>query len=81
MTYKIEVTEEDIRRGKPQSCCSCPVFRAIARTTGKAVEVLCKSIALGKEVEAALPEKARKFIEAFDDGRPVKPFTFTLRLP
>lgn len=84
---KIEVTQEDIDRGKQGSRCWCPIARAIKRTLywmpgdtmipdGR-VEVSIAQVAI-EDGRADLPFEASNFIVAFDRGEPVKPFSFEL---
>jgi hypothetical protein len=83
---RVEVTAEDIARGRSCANGSCPIARAARRVLGCPVSVGSCSIAgKGKGWVTSLPRKARDFIRAFDDIdgalRPVKPFAFTLRIP
>lgn len=60
---------------------SCPISLALRDATGK------DSISIGTSpdrayfgiYEAALPQKAKDFISAFDAGRDVKPLSFVLK--
>lgn len=79
---KVEVTAEDIQRGKRKLCRECPVARALTRAAGKQVEVGNSHY----RDEAAqwhrpLPEVAKHFIAAFDYGGSVAPFTFDVGFP
>ena len=88
---KITVTQEDINEGSPQDPGSCPVALACIRELklGKTddIEVVENAVAVGRSTANGdwvtktykPPVKVTKFIEAFDKGKPVKPFTFTLR--
>lgn len=85
---KITVTREDIAKGEATRHMTvrphcCPVARAVQRA--------CEDTELkvwehgvyrshGDDI-AQLPKKAGNFVVRFDDGKPVKPFTFTLRMP
>ncbi len=84
-SYEISVTAEDIARGKRGSCGECPIALAVARALGKAtdVKVTCVFAYIRHNLRDAttvyaLPGKATRFIDAFDDGEPVEPFTFTM---
>lgn len=78
----VDVTEDDIRHGEREECRNCPVARAIARATGRAVLVdgdeFCFASVL---VDYTLPAAARDFIHLFDTGCNVKPFSFTISIP
>lgn len=75
---KIEVTARDIEKGLPEDKCGCPVALAIRRATGLEVSVWCSmSVKVGREY-IDLPDEAEDFINRFDQGEPVQPFTFDL---
>ncbi len=83
-TIKIIVTKTDIQKGKRDTSNLCPVAKAIRRCAGLyGIDVygdeLGFGIALRRLVD--LPKKVSKFVERFDFGKPVKPFSFTLKLP
>ena len=73
----INVTPEDITRGVRLSACSCPIALAIKRTTTDSASVTDHTIYIGTR-HFATPQSVRRFIEYFDDARPVYPFTFIL---
>ena len=84
----IEVTADDIRLGERTHACRCPVARAVARATGGSIDEADVAAAAGKMnvtfpdgtfAEYALPQEVDAFMDAFDHGRPVAPFTFTAR--
>jgi hypothetical protein len=85
----IQVTQADIDRGTPSNPCDCPVWHAIARAlpwlsepfTVGPLGLCATSDLLGTSGGIALPDEAHKFMSRFDDGRPVRPFAFTLDLP
>ena len=77
---KITVTKEDIQKGRRGDPFLCPVARAIKRRcklTGRKV-VVGNSLASVLSRTLDIPKKAQKFINNFDDKRPVKPFSFNL---
>lgn len=77
----IHVNAEHIRHGISQECCHCPVALALFEQTKTPYVVAgCHVVGLDK-VEIPLPENARAFIAAFDEGEPVKPFAFEIDLP
>lgn len=80
--YKIKVTKTDIKRGKPGVPCACPISLAISRATGmKRVYVSDPSIPLHNYCYFGnKPEQIEDFIEKFDEGDKVRPFSFELEL-
>jgi hypothetical protein len=85
----ISVTAEHIAKGERDSCRFCPVARAISEALPDIELVAVDSAyasfghpdAWPRCREIALPDPATRFIEAFDAGDPVKPFTFELDYP
>ena len=83
---RINVTRRDIDRGEQYSPEDCPIARA-ARRHFRDVSVAWDALlAAGQlrpgsslEVRFELPDEAKEFIRAFDDGEDVHPFTFELR--
>jgi hypothetical protein len=79
---KIEVTQEDIDKGKRDDCTSCPIALAAIRTGATSAFVDSDSIHIVAENERGLffklPLKAQQFIHDFDYSRPVSPFSFVL---
>lgn len=78
---RIEVTERDIRLGRPRRAFTCPVARAVKRATGaRTVGVDDVVITLDMAREFETPKKVRDFIGKldFDGRRGLKPFSFTL---
>jgi hypothetical protein len=86
-TIRVEVTAEDIRKGVVGSCDACPVAKALRRTfrTKSATVYYVRSATPRcsvKKLDALpLPLDAAKFAANFDDGKPVSPFSFDLRIP
>ena len=82
-TKTISVTREDIRLGVKKLSHRCPIARAIRRICGfQKITVGIVRIAWvldGKPHNCRLPDKAFKFINQFDAGQIVRPFTFQLR--
>lgn len=83
---KIEVTDEDIRTGTPNSCLSCPITKAVMRALNKENSVDERVIAVydytGGGVRTKcfpLSRNARKFVRDFDARKKVKPFYFFLK--
>lgn len=81
--YKIKVTKADIKKGKKGSVCDCPIALAIKRATG----LKGRDVAVGDyqpEVDGYIfegpCESLTTFIEAFDGGEKVKPFSFNMEM-
>jgi nitrate/TMAO reductase-like tetraheme cytochrome c subunit len=82
---KITVTQKDIDKGLKSSCYECPIAHALKRKVKNKIRygfaVNADFIDLTKDNKwwiYALPKKAQTFIKRFDDGKPVKPFTFEI---
>jgi hypothetical protein len=80
---RIEVTQEDIGNGKRKSCWGCPIALAVGRTANLSFgERFVGSTFIewfdGRWHRSEVPPLAAQFIEAFDAGKPVKPFSFEL---
>lgn len=80
----IKVTKTDIALGIPRSCYKCPIARAVSRAFKSLafVDVGANVIEVNYKYKnwfADLPVKAMYFIDAFDDGRRTKPFSFTAK--
>lgn len=92
MKIHFDVTEEDIKDGNPGDFNSCPIALSIARGIdwGNPVarvyvddstiefEISGKRVTNGGR--CILPEKIKNFVNDFDDGKPVKPFGFTVTI-
>lgn len=86
MIVTVDVTQDDIRDGVRGQCYRCPVARAISRllvstvlaqvTPGLVVFPAC-----GTVPPVPLPEHAGRWIDAFDGGYNVRPFSFVLDIP
>lgn len=81
---KVEITKSLIKRGERASCVDCPVALAINKTFKLHHASVDNGCAMAvdknnKTIYFKLPKKAKNFIERFDDGKRVKPFTFELR--
>lgn len=75
---RISVTAADIQAGGPNDPAYCPIARAVRRLgLKKKVRVWNDSLLLDSS-SYELPERAVLFIDRFDDGHRVRPFTFTL---
>ena len=87
MKFQIRVTRDDIRKGVKDSPCNCPIARAAKRVFGtKNVNVSGEAIEVGygyggyETLYLPLPKAGERFVEAFDDGKPVTPQTFTVSI-
>lgn len=89
MKVHVRVTKTDIKKGIPESPTDCPIARALLRRhPQRFVEVSYNGeVALSESgfswkksdyLRTSLPLEARQFIENFDCGRDVQPFTFDL---
>jgi hypothetical protein len=93
VTYTIEVTAEDIRKGQRHAPCGCPLYLAIQRGIKRgdflvsAESVKCFWAGAPPQFcRVALPSEAAEFRKAFDSEsqnmhRQAKPLTFPLELP
>lgn len=85
MRVKIEVTQDDIEKGRRRGSQTCPVARAIKRRLKAGI----KAAVYGRagfvkgwlRHMSDMPGKTQRFVADFDSKRPVKPFTFTLNIP
>ena len=84
-TVTVEVTADDIAHGKPGRCSSCPIALGVIRSgigaTDIAVglETCWVSMAHDEHLTGyEMPDEALDFIDAFDNGRPVAPFSFSM---
>jgi hypothetical protein len=85
----VNVTAEHIARGTRDSCRFCPVALAVKEAFPNIELVAVDSAHVtmgggprrGGWIEIDLPDGATRFIETFDIGDPVQPFTFELNYP
>lgn len=81
----VQVTQDDILNGKRSRCDQCPIARALTRagftevSVGATIAVVARPGIGTSESVYDLPEFANLFITNFDNGRPVEPFTFTMK--
>lgn len=82
---KIEVTEDDIRMGRPKSACACPIALALKRAGIKGD--VAENLVCVKRSIYQLPAVASDFIRRFDlepmDCARVAlpPFSFDIDIP
>src|SRR5579859_6474944 len=81
MSPTIIVTSDDIHKGIPGDAGACPIARAIRRSIQPSPEEYLAvdglAICIGSQ-NYKVPEAAIAFIESFDAGNPVEPFSFDL---
>ena len=78
---KITVTKKHIKLGKIKNPKSCPIALACnAKKRGwKVMDLYIQYFNEGNYNMYDLPIRAQKFIERFDDGLEVKPFSFIVK--
>lgn len=92
MLKTINVTEDDIKHGRPCDAENCAVARAIERCVQEDVEVIVGPtfirfnqgfVRKGEDLLVETPKVAEDFIIKFDNlfSSPLKPITFTLEIP
>ena len=82
---KVSVTQSHIDNARPRACFICPVAVAI-RDAGAADVEVHRNFAFvampnrphNRDHRIRLPKEVRAFIQAFDAGAYVEPFTFDL---
>lgn len=77
LNMRIQVTEEDIKKGVTRSSVCCPIANAVNRTLNTFCWVDQDEIIV-KDNSYPLPLIAKDFILKFDYLNPVEPFTFNL---
>lgn len=85
MKYIIKVLRKHIKAGKKIDCRKCPVALAIKQAIPRSNPTVCFSfcdvtVKNKRRKMVCMPEKTRRFIENFDDGRNVIPFKFQLEI-
>jgi hypothetical protein len=76
----INVTQDDIDKGEPCRAFCCPIALAIERQTKALPEsvVVYRQITIGSKFIMDSPPEVLNFIDKFDDGKNVEPFSFEL---
>jgi hypothetical protein len=84
LPVKVKVTTQDIKTGDRFEAASCPIAKALRRTTGECFVLAWRNgeALIGGE-KFRLPEKAEKFIDEFDHNpehvrRNMSEFTFII---
>lgn len=83
---RVKVTQRHIERATKNDCQSCPIAIAIRDlgmlevyvADGGEDEISFLDPKSGKYVDCVISEATREFIDAFDNGEKVKPFSFDL---
>ena len=82
MNVTINVTQDDIDKGRARNVLCCPVALALRRATGKGWTVSAMSVSLYKTRSGIrLPQVAVDFIAHFDDFPDGAKFSFGLDIP
>lgn len=77
----VQLTQADIDNGVPGDCLRDPVANALRRLTGvpwRVEQQYCYPDTIERRPYPT-PRIVNKFVEAFDNGQPVKPISFELR--
>ena len=82
----VTVTKTDIAKGERKGRCTCPIARALKRCLPKADGIYVYPASVWVHLPAVtslsighLPPDAKRFVERFDGGEAVEPFTFNLK--
>lgn len=82
MKATIEVTQSDIYNGHRNECNKCPIALAMSRYFKCEVTVAYNYCQipnkLGGSIRIINSEVMQRFIDDFDSGRPVQPFSFEI---
>lgn len=77
----VNVTKKHIAHGTRRNLYRCAVAIAITDATGLRCEATPEVLTIGDDFECPTPDKVARFIEAFDTGHHVDPFSFRMRKP
>jgi hypothetical protein len=79
---KFTLTKSDIKKGIRGDFTSCPVVIRIKRELGSLVDTVTVHTdnILINGIEHKTPKRVVRFINKFDEGKPVEPITFELKL-
>lgn len=75
---KINVKQDDIKRGTRFTPTICPIALAIKRATRRKVSAGCGWIVFANGEYYNTPHEVRLFMDRYDSRLPVEPFTFDL---
>lgn len=80
--HTVRVLKRHIEAGEPATCDRCPIALALNEATGLHWEVgEYKAIAKELSCYFDVPVEARFFVEDFDRGETVEPFSFEMPEP
>lgn len=74
---KIQITKKHIKQGKKGRVTLCPIALACKECGFERVRIDAETFEIDG-CSGNLPPDAIGFVDDFDDGKPVKPFTFKL---
>lgn len=86
-TILVNVTAEDIARGVKSESSLCPIACALRKILllGTRISVGVDDVGLYGQPhfhgDIDLPDEAGEWVQQYDKGLPVSPFTFTLEIP
>lgn len=82
---RVKVTKRDIKLGLREDMTRCPVALALHHRKFKAANVCYNLISLDglwyRPESIPSPKSVERFVKRFDAGKPVRPFSFTLKIP
>lgn len=82
---EVSVTETRIAKGRPGCEYACPIALALRGAGFRKAEVDDYNVWFDGMLDSGrtgfLPSPARRFVERFDLGKSVRPFTFKLKRP
>ena len=82
---EVSVTETRIAKGRPGCGYACPIALALRGAGFRKAEVYGYKVWFDGRRDSGrtrlLPSPARRFVERFDSGKSVRPFTFKLKRP
>ena len=78
--FNIEVTQEDIDNGEPGGIYSCPIAESLKREFGSSICVVGQKTCTVGSATIWLSDNVTRFINDFDNGEPVQPFSFLLEV-
>jgi len=76
MKIKVQFKKEHIKKGKRANSHACPIALALHDTFKERITVESGYCLIGDRNSGNLPVSASRFIDNFDDGLFVKPFSF-----
>ena len=83
MKVVVDITEDYIKKGHAGDCLKCPIalaLKAIGHGAWVEKKFMKVDIPKGGTTFVTLPREAELFVEFFDKGYDVKPFTFSFTI-